>query len=166
MTNWEKFKFMIKDFFTTLPDQMKATWKALKFYMTDWRFAIPVCLILVLAIWLIIREVNYDKWYPTEETVTNTECVEEVNLMDSIQIANLNLLEILKDCPLNTEFYTSGFGLVKFQRCDGDFIIVNSYTDVEMKYNSKGHNQLVNDSTCTIFPSKMNHNWYDFDKTW
>ena len=139
------------------------TWNAFKFYMKDPLFAVPICFILAVAIFLTIREITYKE--PVVEVPT-VETVDQVITMDSVQSANLDLTQILKDCPSGTKFYTVAFGDVTFNRLIDDQIEVITENETVVNYSNKGYNILVNDSTCTIFPSKMNHNWYDFDKTW
>lgn len=154
--------------FTIQPfkEGVKKTWEAFKFYSKDPWFIIPVLLILLVGVWLTIREINYDKWYPEDEKTTEVEVVEEVIVMDSLQMATLNLGEVLNDCPVDTEFYSVGFGTVKFVEVTSDVVKVKTAKDVVIDYNFKGHCLLVGDSTCTLFPTKMNHNWFEFEKTW
>lgn len=154
--------------FTIQPfkEGVKKTWEAFKFYSKDPLFIIPVVLIVLVGIYLTIREINYDKWYPEDSKITEIEVVEEVITMDSLQMETLNLKEILNNCPVDTEFYSTGFGTVKFVEITDTVIKVKTDKDVIVDYNFKGYCLLVNDSTCTLFPSKMNHNWFEFEKTW
>lgn len=139
------------------------TWNAFKFYIKDPWFAVPICLIVALAIFLTIREITYKE--PVVEVPT-VETVDQVITMDSIQSVNLDLTQILKDCPSGTKFYTVAFGDVTFNRLIDNQIEVTTESETVVNYSNKGYNTLVNDSICTIFPSKMNHNWYNFEKTW
>lgn len=142
---------------------MLKTWNAFKFYIKDPWFAVPICLIVALAIFLTIREITYKE--PVAEVPT-VETVDQVITMDSIQSVNLDLTQILKDCPSGTKFYTVAFGDVTFNRLIDNQIEVTTESETVVNYSNKGYNTLVNDSICTIFPSKMNHNWYNFEKTW
>lgn len=142
---------------------MLKTWNAFKFYIKDPWFAVPICLIVALAIFLTIREITYKE--PVVEVPT-VETVDQVITMDSIQSVNLDLTQILKDCPSGTKFYTVAFGDVTFNRLIDNQIEVTTESETVVNYSNKGYNTLVNDSICTIFPSKMNHNWYNFEKTW
>ena len=140
--------------------------KGLAWAWQYWGFRILVILIALLGVWLTIREINYDKWYPEDVKTTETENVENIILMDSTQLVNLNLEEILMNCPVDTEFYSVSFGTVKFVEVVCDLVKVKTDKDAVIDYNFKGHCLLVGDSTCTLFPSKMNHSWYNFDKSW
>lgn len=142
---------------------MLKTWNAFKFYIKDPWFAVPICLIVALAIFLTIREITYKE--PVVEVPT-VETIDQVITMDSVQSANLDLTQILKDCPSGTKFYTVAFGDVTFNRLIDNQIEVTTENENVINYSNKGYNMLVNDSICTIFPSKMNHNWYNFEKTW
>ena len=84
---------------------------------------------------------------------------------------NLNLVEILKDCPKGWEFYSSVLGDVELVGiCDEDKqncqVIVQpvnkDYTDAYTKegvyYKGKGE--------CTLFPSKDQRDWSKFTAPW
>ena len=79
---------------------------------------------------------------------------------------NLNLVEILKDCPDGTKLYSTNFGEVKL--CN-----VNKYTNtypicVEDKKcgisytTSDGRLRIDLDGECTLFPSKEQRDWSKF----
>lgn len=60
---------IIKTYIKGFPAGMRDTWKTFKFFfVNDWKFAVPICLIIGVGIWLTIREINYDKWYGEETT--------------------------------------------------------------------------------------------------
>ena len=80
---------------------------------------------------------------------------------------NLNLAEILKDCPSGTKLYSTVFGEVEFDH------VVKSSTEylIEIKLESfSGHKYLTAegklfakyDGECTLFPSKEQRDWSKF----
>ena len=65
---------------------MKKIWELLKSDIRWVAFALFVLGLLGTGIWLIIREVNYDKWYGDEakvETVIETETDELVDVIET-----------------------------------------------------------------------------------
>ena len=80
---------------------------------------------------------------------------------------NINLVEILKDCPKGTKFYSSVYGELIYSNMYTDSldpkiyfidennrsIIVGYYRDGRL-YDTKGE--------CTLFPSKDQRDWYKF----
>lgn len=84
---------------------------------------------------------------------------------------NINLVEILKDCPKGTKFYSSVYGeliysgmytdsldpKIYFINENNRSIIVGYYRDGRL-YDTKGE--------CTIFPSKDQRDWSKFTAPW
>ena len=78
---------------------------------------------------------------------------------------NLNLVEILKDCPKGTKLYSSVFGEVKF-----GFIEDNSIYPIVLILLNGGHEYLTSDGKlyetfggeCILFPSKDQKDWSKF----
>ena len=84
---------------------------------------------------------------------------------------NINLVEILKDCPKGTKFYSSVYGELIYSNMYTDSldpkiyfidennrsIIVGYYRDGRL-YDTKGE--------CTIFPSKDQRDWSKFTAPW
>lgn len=84
---------------------------------------------------------------------------------------NINLVEILKDCPKGTKFYSSVYGELIYSGMYTDSldpkiyfidennrsIIVGYYRDGRL-YNTKGE--------CTIFPSEYQRDWSKFTAPW
>ena len=78
---------------------------------------------------------------------------------------NLNLVEILKDCPKGTKLYSTVYGEVKFDRTEDG-------KEYPVKYrNSEGAKLTVTaqgllfsplDGECTLFPSKEQRDWSKF----
>lgn len=79
---------------------------------------------------------------------------------------NLNLVEILKDCPKGTELYSTIFGEVTFNKIEEDqgypitFTIKNREDIISVA--SDGRHLLDFDGDCTIFPSKEQRDWSQF----
>lgn len=77
---------------------------------------------------------------------------------------NLNLVEILKDCPKGTKLYSTIFGEVEF-----GFIEDHSTYPIVLILNG-GHEYLTSDGKlfnqcdgeCTLFPSKDQRDWSKF----
>ena len=78
---------------------------------------------------------------------------------------NINLVEILKDCPKGTKFYSTIFGEVEFYeiREESEYPIVfitsrgnNRNTTADGKYSG------IFDGECTLFPSKEQRDWSKF----
>lgn len=84
---------------------------------------------------------------------------------------NINLVEILKDCPKGTKFYSSVYGELMYSNMYADSlntkiyfidennrsIIVGYYRDGRL-YATKGE--------CTLFPSKDQRDWSKFTAPW
>lgn len=79
---------------------------------------------------------------------------------------NLNLVEILKNCPKGTELYSTIFGEVTFDKIDEDqgypitFTIKNREDIISVA--SDGRHILDFDGDCTLFPSKDQRDWSKF----
>ena len=81
---------------------------------------------------------------------------------------NLNLVEILKDCPKGTKLYTTTYG-------DVELIRVNQNDDVDYPIEIKLIDDSINSVTtdgrlceyyngeCTLFPSKEQRDWSKFN---
>ena len=77
---------------------------------------------------------------------------------------NLNLVEILKDCPKGTKLYSVVHGEVEFYQVSN-----NEYYPISIKFKSKSGEPCVNNVTadgryclntngeCTLFPAKHIH---------
>ena len=83
---------------------------------------------------------------------------------------NLNLVEILKDCPKGTKLYSTIFGEVKFDH-------INTHTNypivIRLK-DRKGYESLTSEGKmfseyggeCILFPSKEQRDWSKFTAPW
>ena len=79
---------------------------------------------------------------------------------------NLNLVEILKDCPKGTKLYSTVFGEVELDHieCRAKYQII-----IKLK-NGNGHESLTKegrmflefDGECTLFPSREQRDWSKF----
>ena len=82
---------------------------------------------------------------------------------------NLNLIEILKDCPSGTKLYSTIYGKVEF-----DEIYKDTYYPISIKVNptffakvtSDGRHVSHFDGECTLFPSKEQRDWSKFTAPW
>ena len=80
---------------------------------------------------------------------------------------NLNLVEILKDCPKGTKLYSTVFGDVEFYKIDLDSgstlkIYVKIWAGVIVRFDDSGKLELSCRGECTLFPSRMQRNWAEF----
>lgn len=77
---------------------------------------------------------------------------------------NLNLTEILKDCPKGTKLYSTVYGEVEFVNAEG----LNSYpiciiTQGKYEYLTKEGKLFSDfDGECTLFPSREERDWSKF----
>ena len=78
---------------------------------------------------------------------------------------NLNLEEILKDCPKGTKLYSTLYGEVEFNRINKGqkypIIYINSEGD-ELIATTQGLLIARFDGECTLFPSKEQRDWSKF----
>ena len=84
---------------------------------------------------------------------------------------NINLVEILKNCPKGTKFYSTMFGEVEFVRIyqnnSVDFIIEIELSDNSIdSVASDGRYFLDFAGECTLFPSKDQRDWRKFSAPW
>ena len=78
---------------------------------------------------------------------------------------NLNLIEILKDCPKGTKLYTTMYGDVKFESINEDKshpIIVRIGDDHTESFNADGRIYSFYNGECTLFPSREQRDWSKF----
>lgn len=80
---------------------------------------------------------------------------------------NLNLVEILKDCPRGTKLYSTVFGDVEFYKIDLDSdstlkIYVKIWAGVIVRFDDSGKLELSCRGECTLFPSKEHRDWSKF----
>ena len=80
---------------------------------------------------------------------------------------NLNLVEILKDCPKGTKLYTTTYGDVEFIRVNQNDDV---YYPIEIKLSDDSINSVTTDGRlceyyngeCVLFPSKEQRDWSKF----
>lgn len=78
---------------------------------------------------------------------------------------NLNLLEVLKDCPKGTKLYSTIHGEVEFERLkDGsDYPVLVKIKNEQFKnFTSTGKWTESFDGECVLFPSKDQRDWSKF----
>lgn len=76
---------------------------------------------------------------------------------------NLNLVEILKDCPKGTKLYSTIFGEVKFMgiKENATYPIIVKVNDENFEsFTADG--RMIVDWECTLFPSRTQRNWAEF----
>lgn len=78
---------------------------------------------------------------------------------------NLNLVEILKDCPKGTKLYSTVFGEVEF-KCIGENalypIIVKVNDENFESFTADGRMIIRFDGECALFPSREERDWSKF----
>ena len=79
---------------------------------------------------------------------------------------NLNLVEILKDCPKGTKLYSSVFGMVELDhiniRTNYPIVIKLKGTEGYESLTSEGKMFVDYDGECVLFPSRENRDWSKF----
>ena len=77
---------------------------------------------------------------------------------------NLNLVEILKDCPEGTKLYSPVFGEVEFESINDIIgpIVVTTNTGNAECFTADGKMHTYNDD-CLLFPSKEQRDWSKFN---
>lgn len=77
---------------------------------------------------------------------------------------NLNLVEILKDCPQGTKLYSTIHGEVelKFVNKDDDYPIEVTRKGFDDSFTSDGRLLYEGWGECTLFPSKEQRDWSKF----
>ena len=81
---------------------------------------------------------------------------------------NLNLVEILKDCPKGTKFYTTVWGEVSFEKIlDREVYTIEIDTVNGYHHLTKeGYYIKSDDAECILFPSKEQRDWSKFTAPW
>ena len=77
---------------------------------------------------------------------------------------NLNLVEILKDCPEGTKLYSPVFGDVELDKIDiySDHPIRVLFNNGDDSFTEDGRLFFNFDGECVLFPSKDNRDWSKF----
>ena len=80
---------------------------------------------------------------------------------------NLNLLEVLKDCPKGIKLYSTIFGEVEFIECDNLYQIVVAKENKYYYFTLQGvfifERIKYHTGECTLFPSKDQRDWSKFN---
>ena len=80
---------------------------------------------------------------------------------------NLNLVEILKDCPKGTKLYSSSYGEVEFESIDYSVHCpIKVIGNVYYLYFFTKEGKLVDTGECTLFPSRTQRDWSKFERFW
>ena len=81
---------------------------------------------------------------------------------------NLNLVEILKDCPEGTKLYSTICGEVKLSHIENDEypIVVETMTGYIFRLSQDGRYFGCLDGECTLYPSKDCRDWSKFVAPW
>ncbi len=78
---------------------------------------------------------------------------------------NLNLIELLKDCPIGTKLYSTIYGDVKFELIDEHKphpIITRVDDDLKVCFTADGKMYSFYDGECILFPSREQRDWSKF----
>ena len=78
---------------------------------------------------------------------------------------NLNLVEILKDCPEGTKLYSPVFGEVEFESINDIIgpIVVTTNTGNAECFAADGKMHTYYNGECLLFPSKEQRDWSKFN---
>ena len=82
---------------------------------------------------------------------------------------NIDLTEILKDCPNGFELYSNVYGKVMFEKIKGGSlypIIVSNKEGGLDSFTADGKMLIDYDGECCLFPSKYCRNWSNFTAPW
>ena len=82
---------------------------------------------------------------------------------------NIDLCEILKDCPKGTKLYSTVLGEVTFEKFIEDAmfpIIVFCKDGAFESFTALGKLKIHYDGECTLFPSKEQRDWSKFTALW
>lgn len=82
---------------------------------------------------------------------------------------NINLVEILKDCPKGTKLYSTIYGEVEFSAIVKDSIyqIVTHCGKGRVSFSTEGlFDAEMEGAECTLFPSKDQRDWRKFSAPW
>ena len=83
---------------------------------------------------------------------------------------NLNLVEILKDCPKGFKLYTPLFGEVVFEGISDSEVFPITTTNsrnIPCAFTKEGfYNDAYTDAECLLFPSKDQRDWDKFTARW
>ena len=83
---------------------------------------------------------------------------------------NLNLVEILKDCPKGTTLYSIAYGNVRFEKilpqAKQHPIIVRIDEYVTESFSADGKMYFGYDGECALFPSREQRDWSKFTAPW
>ena len=80
---------------------------------------------------------------------------------------NINIAELLKDCPKGTKLYSTIFGEVELKEVwdkgrTAFIVVTHSFGQEEKFYPDGKYNTNLTDSECTLFPSKEQRDWSKF----
>ena len=84
----------------------------------------------------------------------------------------INLCEILKDCPKGTEFYSTIYGDVTFiEICADDYypiklMFLTQFGKSTTNVAKDGRYDCIYNGECTLFPSKSQRDWSKFTAPW
>ena len=81
---------------------------------------------------------------------------------------NINLCEILRDCPKGTKLYSPIFGEVDFEkiRSDDKYAIITKKGSYTATFTDEGFYRADVDGECLLFPSKDQRDWSKFTAPW
>ena len=82
---------------------------------------------------------------------------------------NINLVEILKDCPKGTKLYSTTYGEVTFSHIkeySAFPIVLRVNEDCYPTVTNDGRHSITFEGECTLFPSKDQRDWSKFTATW
>lgn len=82
---------------------------------------------------------------------------------------NIDLTEILKDCPEGTELWSDDYGKVEFSHIDKRFdlpIITKRSDGYYVSYSKEGWCSIDFPANCLLWPSRQQRDWNKFTAPW
>lgn len=82
---------------------------------------------------------------------------------------NIDLTNILKNCPKGTKLYSSIYGEIYFEKvCEGDRYPITATTKggCTATFTKEGLHYADEDGECVLFPSKAQRDWSKFTAPW
>lgn len=77
---------------------------------------------------------------------------------------NINIAELLKDCPKGMELYSPIFGNVKLEKVFNNFIYVFDSDELIATFDKKGKYKGIENGECQLLPSKDQRDWSKFQR--
>lgn len=96
-------------------------------------------------------------------SILNLKSSKMENKSSKMETKEINIAEILKDCPKGIYLYSPILGCVRFEKVEDATIIVScGFCEHIFRWNGRFH--INNEGECMLFPSKDQRDWSKFRK--